>query len=90
MTPIKLLFVKFKAILCGNVCDAETIKIFFIAIPMHGNWKIVVQPNLQRDYWKHGDKTGTPLSIYGRMAVPNTHPFITQTQSWVVVLLLLQ
>ena len=48
-------------------------KIIFIASLIEGSWKIFLSLNLQRDYWKPADKTGTPLSTCSRMSTPSTH-----------------
>ena len=58
----------------ASTCGTETRKVVFIAILMQSRWKIVVQSNLQRDYWNRVDNAGTPLSNYSRMAMPNAHP----------------
>ena len=70
LTSTKWLFVKSKVIVCVNVLYGDKKKVF-MTIFMQGRWKINVLPNLQRDYWNPVNKTGTPLSIYSRMAMPN-------------------
>ena len=81
-----LLFVKFKAILCVNVWCADK-KNSLYCDPHASYLENSCVAKLTAGLLETCRQTGTPLSIYSRMEVSNTHPLITPTESRVVVLL---